>query len=670
MLGECFCDDTVANIPDGAIVDSFNDDFWMIVSLEHGTNPKMLLCFDSGVVRKIETSEFIFYRQPRTKALQYLSIQPLVLDLSAVRLLERAQEEQLKMRNSPVPTPSTLNTAGLSTLRTPPRSSRLQERLLQRTPSSRAVMATPPPHRRAAAKVKGLEQVSRTNDLYNQFMWHARPFVGPANPDPGEALNDILQRINESFDVERAIKSHFSAASLASRAGNLLSHIIVRLFAWLASIFGKPFLALVFLFRVIAEFIISLVNTKFPSSNVALKDISAGGELVLFPPVHLWYKTQPIKSTCGYSNLVSGPGNTFAGDLAIKSCLFYVKPSTLVWLVANDVIIGMALGAFLRTNAEALAGIYFGYLDYFTIHGISSIVHWLMGWPPPVGLKLNSELNHFLGQLFLWLLQMWNESLLPLRVNLPAIIVLIGYFGAFGASMIVGLCSDVFAITTLHIYVFYNVASKIYNWQVTVIFSLFTLFRGKKMNVLRRRVDSAEYDVDQLLLGTILFTVLVFLFPTSRVMIIFAQAVLEIVLAVLNHFPLFAIMLRIKDPGRLPEGLQFQLHDEASLPKLFSYFGGWFRKARKADKERGGRPSNKPIGMSEIFYQYTYLLERLRSNYLTSSATKSLFTGQRLERIPRLEYPTLPKRNPDARINVKELWSFFMSFGSWDGDKA
>jgi phosphatidylinositol glycan class Q protein len=37
---------------------------------------------------------------------------------------------------------------------------------------------------------------------------------------------------------------------------------------------------------------------------------------------------------------------------------------------------------------------------------------------------------------------------------------------------------------------------------------------GKKLNILRSRVDFAEFDLDQLLLGTILFTVLVFLFPT------------------------------------------------------------------------------------------------------------------------------------------------------------
>lgn len=37
---------------------------------------------------------------------------------------------------------------------------------------------------------------------------------------------------------------------------------------------------------------------------------------------------------------------------------------------------------------------------------------------------------------------------------------------------------------------------------------------GKKWNVLRQRTDSYAYDVDQLFLGTLLFTVSAFLLPT------------------------------------------------------------------------------------------------------------------------------------------------------------
>lgn len=40
------------------------------------------------------------------------------------------------------------------------------------------------------------------------------------------------------------------------------------------------------------------------------------------------------------------------------------------------------------------------------------------------------------------------------------------------------------------------------------------------------------------------------------------QATMEIVLACLNHFPLFAMMLRLKDPDRLPGGIRLEVCPE------------------------------------------------------------------------------------------------------------
>jgi len=137
-----------------------------------------------------------------------------------------------------------------------------------------------------------------------------------------------------------------------------------------------------------------------------------------------------------------------------------------------------------------------------------------------------------------------------------------GYSSFAGASMPIAMFSDLVSILTLHIYSFYIASARIYNWQLTIIVSLFHLFRGKKRNVLRSRIDSCDYDLDQLLLGTILFTLLTFLLPTvgvfyatfasARMGIIGLKGVFESLLAGLNHFPLFALMLRIKDSRRLP----------------------------------------------------------------------------------------------------------------------
>lgn len=50
---------------------------------------------------------------------------------------------------------------------------------------------------------------------------------------------------------------------------------------------------------------------------------------------------------------------------------------------------------------------------------------------------------------------------------------------------------------------------------------------------------------------------------------------METVLAFFNHFPLFAIMLRIKDPHRLPGGLQFEIFQNDEF--LLEHHGMWHR---------------------------------------------------------------------------------------------
>ena len=132
--------------------------------------------------------------------------------------------------------------------------------------------------------------------------------------------------------------------------------------------------------------------------------------------------------------------------------------------------------------------------------------------------------------------------------------------------MPLAIFSDLLSALTIHIYSFYLASARIFNWQLSILISLFHLFRGKKHNVLRDRIDSCDYDLDQLLVGTIVFTLLVFLLPTvlvfyinfafARMIIIMLKAGFDTLLSCLNHFPLFAIMLRIKDPARLPGGLK------------------------------------------------------------------------------------------------------------------
>ncbi|KAI9336920.1 N-acetylglucosaminyl transferase component-domain-containing protein [Obelidium mucronatum] len=460
-------------------------------------------------------------------------------------------------------------------------------------------------------------------------------------------LGIVLEKINQCYEVESSIKNP-SRRKIITTATMLFLHTWNFIYSLLKFPVVIPLVVVVFIVRVAVDLGLWLINKTIKGAELAFKDISTFGyqinlrlQQTCFWP---WQYIQWRTSTQKLSPLCQAQ---------------YIGFYNTVWLIVNDVILGLTLGSFLMLNAEALAKQFLGILDYWTLDGITSVIDWLMGWPPPVGLKLNSELNGFLGQLFLWILNLWKDFVLPLRENLPTLLYSIGFCGCFGATFILSLVSDLMAVFTIHLYLFYVVAAKIYSWQVEAILSLLTIFRGKKLNVLRNRVDNAEFDLDQLLVGTILFTLLVFLFPTvavyyilfslTRVGVIGIQGAFEILLAFLNHFPLFAIMLRLKEPSRLPAGVKFSL---------------------LVNENRGGHSSsssssavylkieNVPIGMKTIFYQYIYIVDRLVTYYLTSATTKSFFTGRAIARVPRLQYPTLPERNFDELPNIGQIYDF------------
>lgn len=92
-----------------------------------------------------------------------------------------------------------------------------------------------------------------------------------------------------------------------------------------------------------------------------------------------------------------------------------------------------------------------------------------------------------------------------------------GVMGRFGATMSLALLSDYLSILTGHLYMLHLVTALMFSQLKSFSGSLWNLFRGKRFNVLRQRNDFWEYDLDQLLLGTILITLITFLFPTVAI---------------------------------------------------------------------------------------------------------------------------------------------------------
>jgi phosphatidylinositol glycan class Q protein len=389
----------------------------------------------------------------------------------------------------------------------------------------------------------------------------------------------IIDQINRSYELNALLQSNVSlvgtrmrrALSVGERvvesASNLWDLILLGLWH-IATVWIYPVIAQLFVFGLIAhrlagEVILVVLDWRLFPGHAALKDVSATAQQVdirlqqfCYWPIQ--YLTLRKRKQTWQSITNSHPE--------------YIRFYNSLWLVANDVIIGIALGSYIIENAGFVAAQVDRILSAYTIEGLQGTIIWLMD--SPAGLKLNTELATFLGDLFLWVIDYWAGCIAMLHPYLPGIIHFIGFSSFAGATMPISLFSDLVSLLTLHIYSFYVASARIYNWQSTIIGSLFHLFRGKKRNVLRNRIDSCDYDLDQLLLGTILFTLLVFLLPTvfvfyltfasARMAIITLKAVLDTLLACLNHFPLFALMLRFKDSRRLPGGIQFELQTTPS----------------------------------------------------------------------------------------------------------
>ena len=539
----------------------------------------------------------------------------------------------------------------------------------------------------------------KTQNLLNKLRLHSvvRRTLSPKE----RALPKIVNQINWAWELETLLQKNVSRIMVGTRSKRSLSmservvesattmkDIVLRWIWDLIMLYVVPVITRLFVLglvghRVAAEMLLRVLEWRANPRHAALKDISATAQqveirLLQFCYWPMQYVTLRQRSNDWASVTTSHPD--------------YIRFYNSLWLVANDVIIGIALGSYIIDNAGWVADQISTLLSEYTVDALQSSISWLMGWP--AGLKLNGELAAFLGDLFLWVIEYWAGCIEALRPVLPHIIWFIGFSSFAGASMPLALFSDLLSVLTIHIYSFYLASARIYHWQLTILISLFHLFRGKKQNVLRNRIDSCDYDLDQLLVGTILFTFLFFLLPTvvvfylnfaiARMVIISLKAVFDTLLSFLNHFPLFALMLRIKDPRRLPGGIRFELRDQGG--STIRLRGGGNNSCSPPSPSTPSHPStsvifltvrhlfqfsllsllaNKqpiPLSFKAMFHQYFQMGSRIRKHYLAPRVLLCLLTGKFVPPINRknlysLQYVMLPAR----RAGIWEMWEALKS---------
>ncbi|XP_059933767.1 phosphatidylinositol N-acetylglucosaminyltransferase subunit Q isoform X3 [Mesoplodon densirostris] len=206
---------------------------------------------------------------------------------------------------------------------------------------------------------------------------------------------------------------------------------------------------------------------------------------------------------------------------------------------------------------------------------LQHLLQWLMG--APAGLKMNRPLDQVLGRFFLYHIHLWISYIHLMSPFIERILWHVGLSACLGLTVALSILSDIIALLTFHIYCFYVYGARLYCLKVHGLSSLWRLFRGKKWNVLRQRVDSCSYDLDQLFIGTLLFTILVFLLPTTalyylvftllRLLVVAVQGLIHLLVDLINSLPLYSLGLRLCRPYRLAAGVKFRvLEHETGRP--------------------------------------------------------------------------------------------------------
>ena len=177
------------------------------------------------------------------------------------------------------------------------------------------------------------------------------------------------------------------------------------------------------------------------------------------------------------------------------------------WLVSSYLMSWMGIETIVFTDSVFMG-------MEMMIRNLKSLIVWMM--ENPGGLKLNSVLSQALGNFFLYHIHLWMTYVMlivPLLTPYVNSILHLLHFATL--SIQISVISDLFMLLTIHIHCFYAYARRLALSQYRGLVALWRLFLGKKYNPLRDRVDSADNTVEQLFLGTIIFTILLFLMPTT-----------------------------------------------------------------------------------------------------------------------------------------------------------
>ncbi|KAG0655746.1 phosphatidylinositol N-acetylglucosaminyltransferase subunit gpi1 [Maudiozyma exigua] len=348
-----------------------------------------------------------------------------------------------------------------------------------------------------------------------------------------------------------------------------------------------------------------------------------------------------------YQEQRSNSNSVRAKEAPYKYYPDYIRFYNTLWLIVNDISFGLMLGAVLKDNHDLIINSLSEVVTTTLYDKMINLTYVLAN--NPFGIKLNHELASFLSELFYWIIEFSYNSLIKFTSDKEKLSVFLKIVTkiscVLGASFAISLVIDFFSLLFFHLYLFYHISRKLYHWQLNTLISLFYLFCGKKRNVLRKRIDYDYFELDELLLGTLLFIILTFLMPTVLsfyasfaviwVSTVYIHVILNSIVSLINHFPLFAFLLRIKDPKRLPGGIILSPKHHKNGRIILSL-------------------ENSPLKVNNMFKPFSYSMNKMKEYYFSMKTFKSLLGGSPIMIQMNEMYDVLYLWLPEEPMSIQE----------------
>ncbi|AES81287.1 putative phosphatidylinositol N-acetylglucosaminyltransferase [Medicago truncatula] len=369
-------------------------------------------------------------------------------------------------------------------------------------------------------------------------------------------LDTVVLAINCTSAAKRTFDKHV----IPRRSLSQLS-----LFAMFFVIIGHLFCKFLASFSTVFYIVLQFFQTHFNHESESWSYVTL---------VNVFKKTAWINIRVRCCQILYWPILLQDNDLRSQSCVEYAEKAAMhrhsMWSsLVVDILLGNLVGWSLLYHEESICLSGLNFIHWFATFLRSGCV-WLMG--DPAGFKLNYELAGVLGMLSLNVIQVWSTLWIFVGFIFNYIIRGLSILGILcGFTVPASLIIDMIALGTLHVSTLHWFISLVYSTQIQALAALWRLFRGRKSNPLRQRLDSFDYTVKQHIVGSLLFTPLLLLLPTTSVFYIFFSIVdttinlicilIEVTISIIHATPYIKIFLWLTRPGRFPCGIWLEICD-------------------------------------------------------------------------------------------------------------